>query len=36
MIYEKYKEKVIINEKILKEQIFQYKKKIENFYYYMN
>ena len=27
MIYEKYKEKVIINEKILKEQIFQYKKK---------
>ena len=36
MIYEKYKEKVIINEKILKEQIFQYKKKIEKFYYYMN
>ena len=27
MIYEKYKEKVIKNEKILKEQIFQYKKK---------
>ena len=27
MIYTKYKEKVIINEKILKEQIFQYKKK---------
>ena len=36
MIYTKYKEKVIINEKILKEQIFQYKKKIEKFYYYMN
>ena len=26
MIYAKYKEKVIINEKVLKEQIFQYKK----------
>lgn len=26
MIYTKYKEKVIINEKVLKEQIFQYKK----------
>ena len=36
MIYTKYKEKVIINEEILKEQILQIKKRIENFYFYMN